>query len=221
MMVDQLIYTSLSRLGAAGYHIAARSAGVRDAEAVAVQSWSPSHGSLLTDKHNAWSVHFHALPGDRRALGRTCEGPPEYSGREGRQLYTHVLLLGAESLEPTGWNPLEILRDALALGRLNYQADPASALEKAELCDHLPCQDSDSWDRKCAAVDARVLDGIVAEVLAGRPVRCEYAGDRIALAECVIGRLPIELRRTFSFSTSLAASTARPFKLVLLPSAKH
>src|SRR5208337_2441493 len=49
-------------------------------------------GSLLLDQYNRVSVNFHPLPSGRFALSRTCEGPPEYSGRGGRQLYTHIMI---------------------------------------------------------------------------------------------------------------------------------
>src|SRR5690348_12988097 len=128
MRVEQAIYTSLSRDGRAGYHVVSRSPGVSEDEARALASWSPSHGALLLDDSNRLSVNFHPLPGGRHALSRSCEGRPEYSGRGGRQVYTHALILGPAQLEASGGGPLAIYRDALALGHLLYRPEPEPVL---------------------------------------------------------------------------------------------
>ena len=97
--VEQAIFTSLPRHGRGGYHLVSRSKGVSGQEAQAISRWSPSHGSLLQDQSNRVSVNFFSLPGGRFALSRSCEGPPEYSGRGGRQLYTHILIIDSKNLE--------------------------------------------------------------------------------------------------------------------------
>jgi hypothetical protein len=51
---------------------------------------------------------------------------------------------------------------------------------------------------------------------ARQPVQLAFAGDRIALAECLLGALPLDRIVETSFSTSLQPSAARPHRLVLL-----
>ena len=102
MWVEQAIFTSLPRHGRGGYHLVSRSKGVSGQEAQAISRWSPSHGSLLQDQSNRVSVNFFSLPGGQFALSRSCEGPPEYSGRGGRQLYTHILIIDSKNLEAVG-----------------------------------------------------------------------------------------------------------------------
>src|SRR5271166_2867553 len=130
--VEQAIFTSLPRHGRGGYHLVSRSRGVTGPEAQAITRWSPSHGSLLQDQSNRVSVNFFSLPGGRFALSRSCDGPPEYSGRGGRQLYTHILIINAEYLEADAGQPFVIYRNALALGHLFYQINPAELLEPIE-----------------------------------------------------------------------------------------
>ena len=133
MWVEQAIFTSLPRHGRGGYHLVSRSKGVSGQEAQAISRWSPSHGSLLQDQSNRVSVNFFSLPGGRFALARSCEGPPEYSGRGGRQLYTHILIIDSKTLEAVGGQPFVIYHNALALGHLFYQINPAELLEPIEL----------------------------------------------------------------------------------------
>ena len=133
MWVEQAIFTSLPRHGRGGYHLVSRSKGVSGQEAQAISRWSPSHGSLLQDQSNRVSVNFFSLPGGRFALSRSCEGPPEYSGRGGRQLYTHILIIDSKNLEAVAGQPFVIYHNALALGQLFYQINPAELLEPIEL----------------------------------------------------------------------------------------
>src|SRR5262249_47040117 len=112
---EQAIFTSMTRLGKSGYHLVARSPGVSESDAITLATWSPSHGALIVDAANRTSVNFHPMPGGRYALSRTCEGPPEYSGRGGRQLYTHALILEKAKLQQACYQPFALYRDALAL----------------------------------------------------------------------------------------------------------
>jgi hypothetical protein len=131
--VEQAIFTSMARRGKSGYHVVASSPGVSESEANSLGTWSPSHGALLIDAWNRTSVNFHPLPGGRHALSRTCEGPPEYSGRGGRQLYTHALILDEDDLRQAGRHPMPLYWAALALGLLRHQADPDPILKPVKL----------------------------------------------------------------------------------------
>lgn len=113
MWAEQAIFTSLPRRGKAGYHLVARSPGVSDLEAGAVTTWSPSHGALIIDEANRISVSFYSLPSGRYAIARTCPGLAEYSGRGGRQLYTHTLVIDDKTLRQAGNQPWAVYRNAL------------------------------------------------------------------------------------------------------------
>ena len=54
------------------------------------------------------------------------------------------------------------------------------------------------------------------QLQSGQPLRFAYSGDRIALAECLIGLLSPEVVKGTSFSTSLVPSSDRPFVLTLV-----
>ncbi len=216
MWTEQAIFTSIARAGQAGYHVVSRSAGVGDADVRALSTWSPAHGALIVDASNRTSVNFHPLPEGRFALSRTCEGPPEYSGRGGRQLYTHVLILDEPLLERSGSQPIAIYRDALALGHLHYRQEPAPTLPAVRLTGSYRNRSPKDWEDRARALKRTDLRALLGP-LAGREfLRLRHVGNRIQLAECLLGLAPREVIATLSISTSLHPSPSRPYQLSLI-----
>ena len=216
MWVDQAIFTSLLRQGRGGYHLVSRSRKLREEEAQAIAQWSPSHGSLLRDAYNRVSVSGFPLPGGRFALSRSCEGPGEYSGRGGHQLYTHILVVDERSLQAVSGQLFAIYHNALALGHLFHQFEPPPVLEQLQLPDfHLPRSPAD-WLARAGELGFPPLEPFRDRLLAGRAVRFGFSGDRAALAECLIGSLPLDAVRKISFATSLQPSPVRPFLLSMV-----
>jgi hypothetical protein len=214
--VEQAIFTSLPRRGRDGYHLVSRSRGIGGADAQSISTWSPSHGSLIVDEHNRVSINFHPLAGGRFALSRSCEGPPEYSGRGGRQLFTHVLVLDVQTLRAVAHQPFALYRNAMALGCLVYQVDPPTRLEPVKLpAIHTP-GDPESWTSRAAELGFPAIEPLRQRILSGVPVRFAFHGDRIALAECLVGSLAPEVVEKLSFATSLRPSSVRPFVLSLI-----
>lgn len=218
MFAEQAIFTSLARRGKSGYHVVARSPGLTESEAVTVATWSPSHGGLIADPANRVSVNFHTLPGGRFALSRTREGRAEYSGRGGRQLYTHALILDAAVLRRAGYQPLAVYRDALALGHFHYRADPDPVLHPVELSSVHPRPGGDGTAAFARGLGLTAIDTVVAQLDAGRSVVLAYPGDRLALADYLIGRLPADAVLRTSFATNLHPSAVRPYTLNLVAS---
>jgi GTPase-associated protein 1, N-terminal domain type 2 len=214
--VEQAVFTSLPRRGRGGYHVVSRSPGVPEADASALSTWSPSNGSLIVDASNSTSVNFHPLPSGRLALSRTCAGPPEYSGRGERQLYTHALILEWPALRDVGSQPIALYRDALAQGLLRYQSDPDPDLKPVELGALYGPRDPASSISQARTLGLPSLDQLKEHLSLGKPFRYSFSGDRIALVECLLGVLPIERIPRASFSTSLQPSAVRPFLVSLV-----
>ncbi len=216
MWAEQAIFTSLPRRERGGYHLVSRSRGVPDTEAQALAQWAPSHGALVVDESNRTSLNFFALPSGRFSFSRTCAGPAEYSGRGGHQLYTHFLIVDETVLQAAGFQPFSLYRDAMALGYFLYQPDPAELLEPLPLCRVHPHRDARFWADRAVELNLPALEPLRDRLQSGHPLRFAYAGDRAALAECLIGLLSPESVRRISFSTSLVPSAARPFLLSLV-----
>jgi hypothetical protein len=217
MIVDQAIFTSLDQDGTAGYHLAARSRGVTEPEAVAASTWSPSHEGLAIDPANSFSFQFFPLPSGRFAVARTCQGPPEYSGRAGRQIYTHIVIITRDQLLRADDSPIAIARDAFVLGRSVYQAEPKSTLDAVELSDHYPRRSESRVCDSAERADFPKLDQSIALLNAGKNVRLNYSGDRTLLVERILGLVKPDEIPHLSFSTSLVPSAIRPFRLILSP----
>jgi hypothetical protein len=213
MLADQAIFTSLVRRGKSGYHLVSKSPGVTEGEAGSLSRWAPSHGGLITDEQNPCSFNFHPLPGGRFAISRTCEGRPEYSGRGARQIYTHSLLVSAIVLEKSGYRPFALYRDALALGYLHYQADPDSVLKAVPLSKMYAPVDNKLDSLFAREIGRRVFESLVAQIDAGQDVVIPYGGNRAALVEALVDRLPRETITKCSFATSLAPSSVRPYQI--------
>ncbi len=218
MWAEQAIFTSLTRRGKSGYHLVARSTGVTDIDAAAIATWSPSHGALIVDPANRTNVSFHPLPSGRFALSRTCQGPAEYSGRGGRQLYTHTLIIDQGVLGRVKNQPFTVLHDALALGHLHYRPEPEPQLRPVPMS-LMPTAPASPGEAEQAALDRTRLASILERLAGGHRVEVPYAGDRALLAEYLIGLLPTETRPRISFATSLRPSMVRPFQLVLIDAA--
>lgn len=217
MPVDQAIFTSINRRGKSGYQLASRSPGVTESEATALTKWCPSHGALNGDRANCVSVNFHGLPGGRYALSRTCEGPPEYSGRGGRQVFTRAVLVDPETYRRSGHRPFLLYRDALALGHLTYVAAPEPALPCPTLSSYYPPRARGAPIAFAREMNLGVFDGLLNQIQAGQPVVVAYDGDRTAFAESLLERIEESCLRDLSFTTSLLPSSVRPYQISVVP----
>ncbi|MEW4569357.1 hypothetical protein AB1L88_15945 [Tautonia sp. JC769] len=217
MWVDQAIYTSLPRSGREGYHVVGRSRGVSETEARILASWCPSHGALLTDEANRASLNIHPLLEGRMAVSRSSEGPPEYSGRGGRQIYTHALIFDAQTLQRSGIPPISLYLDALALGVFHYRPEPDAVLGEVELGDCHRALLGKPSGHQGAPISPHELAALRERLASGTPVELHHRDNRVRFIEQLLGALPNGLAASISFSTSLKPSTARPFALCLVP----
>src|SRR3954447_25687915 len=171
---EQAIFTSMTRLGKSGYHVVARSPGISESDATLLATWSPSHGALIVDEANHSSVNFHPLSGTRFVLSRTCEGPPEYSGRGGRQLYTHALVIDQAKLQQSRYQPFAIYRDAMALGYFCYRPEPDTMLAPVQLSTAYKEPDDETWAARAQELGVD-LESLRDKLDAGDDVKFPYS----------------------------------------------
>ena len=216
MPVDQAIFTSMVRRGRSGYHLVARSQGVTESEVRALSTWSPSHGGLIADGANRFSVNYFSLPTGRYALARTREGKAEYSGRGGRQLYTRAVIVDVDRIRRAGYQPMAVFRDALTLGHLAFDPNPAPILKPIELSSLYAPRAGEAFAGIAREVGPSEVEAVLTQLEAGHTVVLPYKGDRALLAEFLFTRLSPESALATSFATSLHPSTVRPFNLNLI-----
>jgi hypothetical protein len=126
------------------------------------------------------------------------------------------LIVDNAIMEAVGFQPFAIYRDAMAMGYLLYQPDPSEVLGPVRLSELHPPENAAFWADKAVELGCPPLKPLQKQLQSGHPLRLAYSGDRIALAECLIGVLSPEVVTGTSFSTSLVPSSDRPFVLTLV-----
>ena len=178
-------------------------------EKSAIEAWGPSHGALILDPNNRSSVNFHQLLSGRYALSRTIEGRPEYSGRGGRQLYTHFLIFDTDILVKSMYQPFSIHRDALAQGIYIYKSEPSPNLPRVELSNLYLRPEPESWDWLVSDYGRGEFESLIFQLESERPVTLRYPGDRALFAEALLSRIQPEKILRMSFATNLQPSSTR------------
>lgn len=214
--VEQAIFTSARTDSSAGYQLVGRSPGVCEADARHLAAWGPSHDALLEVGPEAVSINFHPLPSGAYCVSRTSAAGWEYSGRGGRRVYTQCLIVPPHVLERFANNPFAVVRAAVASGAMHvfdhvpYRLDPISLLGTALPVDQelLAMLAAHPGPQALAALVQAARDAECLAVASPVPTDRLFAG--------LIGCLPPECRRKFSFSTGLRFSSRRRFRLVAL-----
>jgi hypothetical protein len=213
--IEQAIFTSAATDRRSGYHLAAASPGIGEADAKELAVWGPSHDSLWDCRPAAVSVNFHPLPSGAFCVSRTVPSGVEPSGR-GTRIYTQCLVVGPASLARFGNNPFALLESAEVAGLLAVHDQVPRSLSTLELSGRTAAVDQPLLERLAAKPGAEWMAALVQASLdsACLAVTGMPAGPLVAgLMNCI----PIECRTEFSFTTGLRFSVQRPFRIVALP----
>jgi hypothetical protein len=143
----------------------------------------------------------------------------EYSGRGGARIYTHCLVVPAETLRQFANHPLVLARVAAAAGTFDIPAEVPIALETIDLMGTVPAAHQASLTQLLKQVGTWHMAMLVQSVMTSA---CTVAVSSWAFAEQLIAGLldclPIKCRTAVSFSTGLKYSSRRPFRILPLPS---
>ena len=120
--------------------------------------------------------------------------------------------MDSTKLERAGYRPFAVYRDALP-GHFHYRVDPDPVLKQVELSRVYPPIDQRLDSQFASEIGRRVFESLVAQIDAGQDVVIRYAGDRAALVEALVNRLPSRTVLECSFATSLTPSSVRPYRL--------
>jgi hypothetical protein len=142
----------------------------------------------------------------------------EYSGRGGVRVYTHCLIVPAETLLKFSNNPFSILKAALASGAMDIRDPLPDRLDPIELAGGSAMVDQNLL----VELAARPGSHAVAALLQGaRDSICLAvgggAGGSEKLIAGILNCLPLTHRAEFSFSTGLKFSPRRQFRIIALP----
>ena len=224
--IEQAIFASSDRGSVKGYQLVARSPGIDRAMSQCLCRWAPTQ--LPSDDPEQWVINYFPIDDQRVAVTRTVIGGPEYSRRGGFQVVTLILVLTNEQFQAYRCNPILVVKTALAVGLLRL---PAS-LDCEQLAPaNLPVQPLvlPAESRRSRVVDSNgdseqaLLDSIVelvAELVAdAQRIALIGADDPVRLVDNLIGKLSVDARRAFSFTTGLAPTVRRPFQAHFLANA--
>ncbi|MEX0791772.1 MAG: hypothetical protein WD045_01450 [Pirellulaceae bacterium] len=213
VLVEQAIFTSARTSRLDGYQLVAVSPGVTDDDARELATWGPAHDSLIQDETHETSTNFHPLGPHKYCVARTMLGGAEYSGRRGRQVYTHSLIIKKRDFVRFHNNPFELLIAALAredvrpqnshpndlpVLRLLPSGDPVNSRMIAEHRDDTTLRKLVAWFQEALVHDRLILSG--------------YENDDEFAR--FFNLLPVAARPWFSFSTRLKFSTGRKFRMI-------
>lgn len=212
MSIEQAIFTSATTDRTDGYHLLARSPGLTESDARELSVWSPSHDSLLPGRRA--STNFFPLRSGAYGIARTTMAEPEYSGRGGARVHTHVIVTPASTLERFGNNPFFVLRAALAIGALGeYEATPRQ-LYSLVLGGRAPTCDTGLKSQMIAQIGEAGLEKLLEALLHADQLAIVGAHDYERLFAGLINCLSPERRIECSFATGLRCSPRRPFRLI-------
>jgi len=216
--IEQAIYTSARTSLGEGYHLAARSPGISEADARALSPWCPSHDGLLPDIPEQRSVNFFSLADGRYCVSSSYIDGEDYSLRGAPRLVTHLLLVATDVMARFSYDPFALWLAVELSGQLaSNEVTNTPHLVPIALVGRATPVNETLLEDVLAEVGAARLGFAVEALLAGRPLamRASISAEKLmaGLWQC----LPVECRGEFSFTTGLQYSPRRPFDLVTLP----
>jgi hypothetical protein len=215
--IEQAVFASSDRGTVKGYQLVSRSAGVDRALAQELSRWAPTQ--VTTDDPDDWTINYFPLNNDSVAVTRTVLGGPEYSSRGGTQVVTLILLLRDDQFVSYSCNPMAVARTAMMMGHLRLPLNmacpqlPQATLPNRPIVEPPLSANSDSGDG-----GSRLLDEVTGLIKDARRVAVIGLSNPIDAVERLIPRLPVEARRSFSFTTGLSPTVRRPFQAHFLTS---
>jgi hypothetical protein len=214
VLIEQAIFTSARTAQGTGYHLVARSAGITPEEAAELAVWGPSHGSLRDERGDAASVNFHRVSRGQLCVSKTMAAGEEYSERGGARIYTHFLIVSAETFAKFANQPFAVLRATWAKGLLEVPEKPPTALQPFTLAGRTARVDEGLLAQLAEALGPNGMAQLIsAAITPGNKVLTGVQQGEITFGG-LFNCLPVECRCEISFTSGLRFSPRRPFKLV-------
>jgi len=217
--IEQAILVTDATGSSVGCRLAACGGDVAEKDRQALLRWGPSGNDLLPHlKGDAGSLNFHPLPSGAYCVSRTTRSGRPSGSANIEQFLTHCLIVSSELLEQFANHPFALAQAAWGERPVVPKLPAPPRLDPLELTGTRPVIDQPRLVRLVEQVGPWHLAMLVQAALnsaclaVAGPVG---AGDLIsALFDC----LPPGYRPTLSFSTGLAFSPDRMYRLLALPS---
>ncbi|MBA2115672.1 GAP1-N2 domain-containing protein [Bremerella alba] len=211
--VEQAIFTSARTSSKDGYQLVAWSPGIGSDDARQLAVWGPAHDSMIVEDPTDVSLNFHPLGDHKYCISRTVLGAAEYSGRGGRQVYTHCFVLDAASFTKFQNDPFRVLSAALAIHDLRPGAKLPSDLPSLKMLPSGPPVDAGLIRFFDSPVQQQSLVAWTHHALMSKKLMFT-GGYNDRFLTVFFNLLPVSIRPEFSFSTRLRYSPRRNFRLI-------
>lgn len=211
--VEQAIFTSARTSSKDGYQLVAWSPGISSDDARQLAVWGPAHDSMIVEDPMDVSLNFHPLGDHKFCVSRTVLGAPEYSGRGGRQVYTHCFVLDADSFKKFHNDPFRVLSAALAIHDLRPGATLPTDLPSMKMLPSGQPVDAGLIRFFDSPMQQQSLVAWTHHAMTSKKLMFTGGYNDRFLA-VFFNLLPVSIRPCFSFSTRLRYSPRRDFKLI-------
>lgn len=218
MCVKQAVYTSVRTGRNEGYQLAARSPGISDQEARELMQWGPGHDSLYPDSPAETSINFHHVESGAYCVSQTKLAGREYSGRGGRRVHTHMVLVPPQTLLRFANNPFRVMDALIAAGRVESCEDVPARLEPVNLIGRASPVNTTNLKQVLRHTGPHALAALVNAALNTQRLGLVSKISGQKLFRALLDLLPLSARPAFSLTTGLRVSATRNYRLVVLPS---
>ncbi|MHC2070321.1 GAP1-N2 domain-containing protein [Bremerella sp. T1] len=217
--VEQAIFTSARTSQKDGYQLVAWSPGISSEDARQLAVWGPAHDSMIVDDPTDVSLNFHPLGDGKFCISRTMLGLAEYSGRGGRQVYTHCFVLKADAFARFHNDPFRVLSAALAIHDLRPGAKLPTDLPTLSMLPSGGPVDAGLIRFFDSPLQQQTLVAWTHQAMTSEKLMFTGSyNDRFLTV--FFNLLPVSIRPKFSFSTRLRYSPRREFRLIGLANNK-
>ncbi|MEW4451885.1 hypothetical protein AB1L30_04280 [Bremerella sp. JC817] len=215
--VEQAIFTSARTSNKDGYQLVAWSPGISAEDARLLAVWGPAHDSMIVSDPSDVSLNFHPLGQGKFCVSRTMLGTAEYSGRGGRQVYTHCFILSTEGFTRFQNDPFRVVSAALAIRDLRPGSELPTDLPTLKMLPSGPPVEPAMIRLFDAPLQQQMLVSWTHMALTTNKLTFTGSYNDRFLA-VFFNLLPVSVRPQFSFSTRLRYSPRRDFRLIGLGS---
>ncbi len=214
--VEQATFSSSDRGAMKGYQLIAKSAGIDRDAGNELCRWSPTR--IIDERSDHWIINAFPITGERFVVARTVVGGPEYSSRGVSQIVTLILVLRDAQFSRYSYNPILVVKTAMAIGGLRLPLDVNEAkLPTLELPGEPLHQAPDpTMLRSADGEEAELRERIRAELNKDRRVAVIGQTDPFKILAELIPTLDAAQRTKISFTTGLAPAISRPFRVHFL-----
>ncbi len=211
--VDQAIFTSAESIMAQGYRLVAASPGISADERKTIATVSPSHDSLSDKSDDAHAIAFYPLPTGRCCVAVSHFAGNEQTGRGGKRVRTHIVVLDRDQWTSVHANPFTVARAVQRATADQPSKTKGNRLPLLAIEPEIAIGPTSISTATAAVGDASVrflLDVAMRDTCTVVP----GVSNAEAIMEGVFAAMPSTMRRECSFSIGLRFAMGRRHRLI-------